>query len=61
MFCDALEYRPHLEHLQVKPANLRFIALATDRPKLVLPTPGGPTKHKIDFYVGLSFLTARYP
>ena len=36
-------------------------ALATDLPRLVLPTPGGPTKHKMDPWVsGLSLWTLRY-
>ena len=40
--------------------ELRPIARAIDCPKLVLPTPGGPTRQRIGaFAVGLSFKTAR--
>src|SRR5687768_7879338 len=41
--------------------NLRPSDVAIDRASEVLPTPGGPTKHKIGpFTAGLSFRTARY-
>src|SRR5688572_8110425 len=41
--------------------NLRPSDVAIDRASEVLPTPGGPTKHRIGpFIVGLSLRTARY-
>ncbi len=41
--------------------NLRPRAEAIDRPRLVLPTPGGPTKHRIGpLMSGFILRTARY-
>src|SRR5687767_15882951 len=41
--------------------NLRPSDCAIDRASEVLPTPGGPTKHRIGpFIVGFSLRTARY-
>jgi hypothetical protein len=41
--------------------NLRPIEFAMDLASEVLPTPGGPRKHRIGpFTSGFSFLTARY-
>ena len=31
--------------------NFLFVALAIDFPREVLPTPGGPTKHKIGPFI----------
>ena len=40
--------------------NFRFTASAMDSAKEVLPTPGGPTRHKIGaFFPFVSFCTAR--
>src|SRR5262249_33634027 len=42
------------------PVNFRPRARAIERPREVLPTPGGPTKHRIGaFPSGRSFRTAR--
>ena len=44
---------------EIRP-NLRPKAVATERPSEVLPTPGGPYKHKIgDFKSPLSLITAK--
>ncbi|KAG1223048.1 hypothetical protein G6F68_020455 [Rhizopus microsporus] len=41
--------------------NLRFVALAMDWPREVLPTPGGPTRHRIGaFTLSTRCCTARY-